>query len=106
MEHQSPKRSLNCVPPKEFKRISMCDTSKEAWEIFCVTREGTQKVKSSKLQRLITDFEIIVTQEDDSFKEFYTKSSNMVTACHKLGKVIPQDNLVKKIEITHQRFSH
>ena len=37
----------------------MCDTAKKAWNILCVTREGTKKVKRSKLLRLMTDFELI-----------------------------------------------
>ena len=37
------------VSADEFKRISMCETSKAAWDILETTHEGTKKVKNSKL---------------------------------------------------------
>ena len=50
-------QSFNGVPPQEFIRISTCDTSKEAWDILCVTHVGTKKVKRAKLQQLVIEFE-------------------------------------------------
>ena len=35
--------------------------------------------------------------ENEFFNEFYNKLSNIVTGCHNLGKVIPQDKAVNKI---------
>ena len=52
----------NGAPPDEFIQSSTCDTAKELCDILGVTHEGTEKVKLSKLQRLMTDFELIVMQ--------------------------------------------
>jgi hypothetical protein len=41
----------------EFTRISLCDIAKEAWRILEITHEGTDIVKFSKLQMLISKFE-------------------------------------------------
>jgi len=45
-------RGLNAisghVTPDEFRRIMMCTTSKEAWDILQLTHEGTNAVKESK----------------------------------------------------------
>ena len=71
-------RALNAlfsaVTNEEFKKISSTETAKEAWTILQTTYEGTKAVKDSKLQRLITSFEEIKMEEDESFDEFYASS--------------------------------
>ena len=43
---------FNGVNANEFRRISTCESAKEAWDILCVTHEGTNAVKLSKSQKL------------------------------------------------------
>ena len=50
----------NGVSAEEFRRISICKTAKEAWEVLQTVYEGTYTVKQSKLQRLTKEFETIV----------------------------------------------
>jgi hypothetical protein len=38
----------------EFSRNSNCDSVKDAWEILETTYEGTNLVKASKLQMLVS----------------------------------------------------
>lgn len=40
------------ISSKEFKHASMCDTSKEAWDILEITHEGTNTMKNLKLQNV------------------------------------------------------
>jgi hypothetical protein len=65
------------LSPLEFSQISHCETMKEAWEILETTYEGTQLVKSSKLQMSVSKFEGIKILEEESFNEFYTKISDL-----------------------------
>jgi hypothetical protein len=51
----------------EFSRISHYETAKEAWEVLETTYEGTQLVKSTKLQMLVSQFEGIKMLEEESF---------------------------------------
>ena len=37
------------LSPEEFRRVSMCETAKEVWDILETTHEGTKIVKNSKL---------------------------------------------------------
>jgi hypothetical protein len=55
----------------EFSRISNCGSAKEAWEILETTNEGTNLVKASKLQMLVSQFEDIKMLEDETFNEFF-----------------------------------
>ena len=75
-------RALNAlfsaVTNEEFKKISSTETTKEAWTILQTTYEGTKAVKDSKLQSLITSFEEIKMEEDESFDEFYAKLKDIV----------------------------
>ena len=64
---------FNEIMNEEFKKISSIGTEKEAWTILQTTYEGTKVVKNSKFQRLITSFEKIKMEEDESFDELYAK---------------------------------
>ena len=60
---------FNAVTNKEFKKISSTKTAQEAWTILQKTYEGTKAIEDSKLQRLITSFEEIKIEENESFDE-------------------------------------
>ena len=94
-------RALNAlfsaVSNKEFKRISSTETTKKAWTILQITYKGTKTVKDSKFQRLITSFEEIKMEEDESFDEFYTKLKDIVNSTFNLGETIPEPKIVKKV---------
>ena len=68
------------VSPDEFHRISHIIVTKEAWQILKTTYEGTKKVKDTKLQMLITQFEELRMSEDESFDSFYNKLNEVVIA--------------------------
>ncbi|CAL9029085.1 unnamed protein product [Prunus brigantina] len=88
---------FTALSPDQFSNISNCETSKEAWDILQVTYEGTNAVKESKLQRYVTQFEIIRMEEDETFSDFYAKLNSIVNACANLGDKIPESRVVKKV---------
>ena len=94
-------RALNdlfsAVTNEEFKKIFSTETAKEAWTILQTTYEGTKAVKNSKLQRLITSFEEIKMEEDESFDEFYAKLKDIVKSTFNLGETILESKIVRKV---------
>ena len=94
-------RALNdlfsAVTNEEFKKIFSTETAKEAWTILQTTYEGTKAVKNSKLQRLITSFEEIKMEEDESFDEFYAKLKDIVKSAFNLGETILESKIVRKV---------
>ena len=64
---------------------------------FSRTYEGTKAVKDSKLQRLITSFEEIKMEEDESFDELYAKFMDIVNSAFNLGETIPEPKIVRKV---------
>jgi len=81
----------------KFSRISNCETAKEAWDILETTYEGTNSVKSARLQMLVSDFERIRMLEDETFNEFYDKISDIRNSMINLGKNVLDAKLIKKI---------
>ena len=53
--------------------------------------------KDIKLQMLITSFEEIMIEEDDSFDEFYAKLKDIVNFAFNLGETIPEPKIVRKV---------
>ena len=94
-------RALNAlfsaVTNEEFKKISSTEIAKEAWTILQKTYKGTKAVKDLKLQRLITSFEEIKMEEDESFDEFYAKLKDIVNSAFNLGETIPKHKIVRKV---------
>ena len=82
---------------EEFKKISSTETAKEAWTILQTTYEGSKVVKDSKLQKLITSFEKIKMEEDESFDEFYAKLKDIMNSAFNLGETIPKPKIVRKV---------
>ena len=94
-------RALNAlfsaVTNEEFKKIFSTETAKEAWTILQTTYEGTKVVKDSKFQKLITRFEEIKMEEDESFDEFYAKLKDIVNSAFNLGETILEPKIMRKV---------
>ena len=88
---------FSAIINEEFKKISSTKTAKKAWTILQTTYEGTKAVKDSKLQRLITSFEEIKIEEDESFDEFYAKLKDIVNLAFNLGETVPKPKIVRKV---------
>ena len=88
---------FSAVTNEEFKKISSTETAKKAWTILQTTYKGTKAVKDSKLQRLITSFEEIKMEKDESFDEFYAKLKDIVNSAFNLGETIPEPKIVRKV---------
>ena len=94
-------RTLNAlfsaVTNKELKKISSTETVKKAWTILQTTYERTKAVKDSKLQRLITSFEVIKMKEDELFDKFYAKLKDIMNSAFNLGETILEPKIVRKV---------
>jgi hypothetical protein len=62
-----------------------------------ITHEGSQIVKASKIQMLVSKFEEIRMEEEETFDEFYSKLSTIRNSTINLGKKMTDAKIVKKI---------
>ncbi|XP_059658723.1 uncharacterized protein LOC132305054 [Cornus florida] len=81
----------------ELARIAHCKIAKEAWDILQFTHEGTNEVKSSKIEMLAFQFENLKMEEDETFSEFYIKLNHIVSGLRNLGKKVTDKKIYKKI---------
>ena len=59
----------------EFNRISMCETAFDIWRTLEITHEGTSRVKDSKVNILLHDFELFQMQPSETIGDMYTRFS-------------------------------
>ena len=88
---------FSAVTNNELKKISSTETVKKAWTILQTTYERTKAVKDSKLQRLITSFEVIKMEEDELFDNFYAKLKDIMNSAFNLGETILEPKIVRKV---------
>jgi hypothetical protein len=81
----------------EFARISNYESTQATWQILETTYEGTKLIKSAMLQMLISRFEEIKMLEDETFKKFYTKISDLRNSMVSLQKSVSDVKLIRKI---------
>jgi hypothetical protein len=62
-----------------------------------ITQEGSQIVKASKIQMLVTQFEEIRMGEEETFDEFYSKLSTIRNSTINLGKKMIDAKIIKKM---------
>jgi len=82
------------LSPSKFTKILNCGTAQETCQILETTYEGTTLVKSAKLQMLISRFEEIKMLEDETFREFYSKMSDLRNSMVSLGKSVSDVKLI------------
>ncbi|XP_019261602.1 PREDICTED: uncharacterized protein LOC109239483 [Nicotiana attenuata] len=84
----------NAISGEEFEKISSCDTAKEMWDKLEVTYEGTSKVKETRINRLIRDYELFQMKEDKSIKDIPYSSGEQVRKILRSLPTLWQPNVV------------
>ena len=89
---------LHCgLSKNEFNRISMYSTVKEIWDKLKVIYEGTFRVKETKINLLITQYEVFKMDEFETIVQMYSRFTNIINNLKALGKTHTQPELVHKI---------
>ncbi|KAM7507347.1 hypothetical protein LguiA_017800 [Lonicera macranthoides] len=85
------------VGESEFKRISTCKSSKEAWDILIKAHEGDEKVKQSKVQMLVNQFNTLMMDENEKYDDFYLRLTDLVNKLGANGIKYSDSEIVLKI---------
>ncbi|XP_021713456.1 uncharacterized protein LOC110681610 [Chenopodium quinoa] len=89
---------LHCgLGPNEHNRVMGCKNAKEIWDLLQVTHEGTNEVKRSKIDLLMSKYERFEMQPKESIQEMLTRFTNITNELVSLGKKIPTDEQVRKV---------
>ncbi|CAL9098444.1 unnamed protein product [Musa textilis] len=93
--------ALFCTLDKnEFNRISTCETIFDIWRTLEITHEGTSRVKDSKVNLLLHDFELFQMTPSESIDDMYTCFTDVVNSLKSLGKSFSDFELTNKILIS------
>ncbi|XP_021743854.1 uncharacterized protein LOC110709902 [Chenopodium quinoa] len=89
---------LHCgLGPNEHNHVMGCKNAKEIWDLLQVTHEGTNEVKRSKIDLLMSKYERFEMQPKESIQEMLTRFTNITNELVSLGNQIPIDEQVRKV---------
>ncbi|MQM17910.1 hypothetical protein Taro_050894 [Colocasia esculenta] len=100
------KISLNCkaksilccaLSKKEFNIISACKSAMEMWEKLRITYEGTYKVKETRIDILVAQYERFQMQPGESITQMYSRFTDITNGLAGLGKNYNMGDMVRKI---------
>jgi len=90
--------ALFCALDKnEFNRVSLCETAFDIWRTLEITHEGTSRVKDSKVNILLLDFELFHMKPSETVVDMYTRFTDVVNGLKSLGKSFSDFELVNKV---------
>ncbi|MQM11525.1 hypothetical protein Taro_044433 [Colocasia esculenta] len=92
-------KSILCcaLRKKEFNRISACKSAMEMWEKLRITYEGTDKVKETRIDILVTQYERFQMQPNETITQMYSRFTNITNGLAGLGKTYQMGDMVRKI---------
>nr|GEV69925.1 zf-CCHC domain-containing protein/UBN2 domain-containing protein [Tanacetum cinerariifolium] len=70
----------NALPRKEYGRIFMCNTAKEIGKTLLITHKGNNKVKDSKIDLLVQQYEQFVISEDETIDSAFARFNTIITS--------------------------
>ena len=83
--------------PTEFSRVSSCATAKEMWDKLQVIYEGTSKVRETKANILVSEYEVFKMKPDETISEMFSRLTVLTNGLKSLGKSYTEYEIVKKI---------
>ncbi|VFQ80717.1 unnamed protein product [Cuscuta campestris] len=88
---------FGAVDVTQYRLISNCVSAKEAWDILEVTHEGDEKVKTTKYQILMTQYENLRMDEKETIVEFHGRVCDLANQAARLQEPFPESKLVLKV---------
>ena len=71
----------------------MCASAKEIWDILEVTYERTFIVKETKLNLLVTQYEMFKMEASETSAQMYSRFTNIINSLKALRKMHTQSEL-------------
>ena len=81
----------------EFNQISMCKMTFDIWYTLEITHKCTNRVKESKVNLLMQDFELFRMKPSETIVDIYTRFTDVINGLKALGKYFSNFELVSKI---------
>ncbi|XP_071723927.1 uncharacterized protein [Rutidosis leptorrhynchoides] len=90
--------SLYCaLSPTEYNRISSCVTTKEVWDRLHITYEGTDRVKETRINILLGQYEAFRMKPGESITDMFSRFTDIVNGLENQGQPISDPMKVNKL---------
>nr|GFC36260.1 zf-CCHC domain-containing protein/UBN2 domain-containing protein [Tanacetum cinerariifolium] len=86
----------NVLPKKEYKRIFMCKTAKDIWQLLLITHQGNSQVKDNKIDLLVQQYEQFTILEEESINSTFARFNSIITSLKALDEGLFSKNCVRK----------
>ncbi|XP_019246506.1 PREDICTED: uncharacterized protein LOC109226164 [Nicotiana attenuata] len=73
---------------EEYEEISSCETANKMWDKLEVTYEGTNKVKETRMNLLVRDYESFQIKDGESVEEMFSRFSKILGDLKSFGRPI------------------
>ncbi|MQM09710.1 hypothetical protein Taro_042586 [Colocasia esculenta] len=99
LSQSSKAKSILCcsLSKKEFNRISACRSAKEMWDKLKLTHEGTDKVRETRIDILVAQYEKFQMHSGESISQMYSRFTDITNGLGGLGKRYETGDMVRKI---------
>jgi len=81
----------------EFYKVSVCESTKEIWDVLEVTHESTNEVKRARKNTLIQEYEMFKMKSGESICDVQKRFTHIVNHILALGKTFDKEELNIKI---------
>ncbi|XP_021723901.1 uncharacterized protein LOC110691287 [Chenopodium quinoa] len=81
----------------EHNRIMGCKSAKKIWDLLEVTHEGTNEVKHSKIDLLMSKYERFEMIPKKTIEEMFTRYNDIINELGSFGRHIPIDEQARKV---------
>ncbi|XP_043714735.1 uncharacterized protein LOC122663095 [Telopea speciosissima] len=75
----------------------MCESAKEILDTFIVSYEGTTQIKESKIDKLVTEYELFKMLENETIADIFLRFINIINKLKGLGKTYTKSENMRKI---------
>ena len=80
---------LHCaLLPDQFAKVASLKSAKDIWDTLTVTYEGSAEIKKTKIELLLTHWELFKKEEKESISEMHTRFTKLTNEMTSLGKEI------------------
>ncbi|XP_070011166.1 uncharacterized protein LOC142162446 [Nicotiana tabacum] len=86
----------NVTSGEEYEKICSCETAKEMWDKLEVTYEGTNKVKETRINLLVRDYELFQMKDGEYVEEIFSRFSKILGDLKLFGRPIKSDEQRRK----------
>ncbi|XP_009599126.1 uncharacterized protein LOC142177356 [Nicotiana tabacum] len=87
----------NAISGEEYEKISSCETTKKMWDKLEVTYEGTNKVKETRINLLVRDYELFQMKDGEAVEEIFSRFSKILGDLKSFGRPIKSVEQAKTI---------